>query len=175
MGIPDYLEPTLGWRAWLVVETRDGLRLRSVLYPTIWQPKEEETAVCRPGVAGALPPHEAPHPRCRCGIYASKAPELATPYVHSYAGAGNPLLRIVGTVSLWGTVIEGQHGYRASRAYPERLYVPVDRIQGSRRVSPMVIAFELMSTYGVEVEPAALPRNGDGPVVRDVLPSRVTS
>lgn len=175
-GIPDYVEPTIGWRAWLVVETPDGLRLQSVLYPTVWTPRGEEVAVCRPGdrspeeeLNAALAPHLAPHPSCRCGIYASKTPELATPYVHSHAGlAGSALLRIVGTVSLWGTVIEGQHGYRASHAYPDRLYVPVDRIVGDRRVSPTAIAFELMSTYGVEVEPASIPSNGDAPIVREM-------
>ena len=171
MGVPDYFEPTIGWRAWLVVETKDGLRLQSVLYPTLWSPRREEVAVCRPGddATGALAPHEAPHPDCRCGIYASKAPELATPYVHTHGGGSSgSLLRIVGKVSLWGTVIEGAQGYRASRAYPERLYIPVDRIQGNRRVAPAVIAFELMSAYGVEVEPAAFPRNGDAPIVREM-------
>src|SRR5204862_2748901 len=65
---PDYFEPTVGWRAWLVVQTPEGLRLSSVLYPTVWMPRQEEVAVCRPDATGRdlqdPPPHAAPHPRC---------------------------------------------------------------------------------------------------------------
>ena len=79
MEAPDYFEPTLGWRAWLVVQTPEGLRLSSVLYPTIWVPRQEEVAVCRPDATGRdphdPPPHAAPHPRCNCGIYATKSPD----------------------------------------------------------------------------------------------------
>jgi hypothetical protein len=173
---PDYFEPTLGWRAWLVVETRDGLRLSSVLYPTLWAPRDEEVAVCRPvdpraddlgHQAAAPPPHAAPHPHCGCGIYASKKPELVMPYVHSHAGASaKSLIRVMGKVSLWGTVIETEHGYRASHAYPVRLYIPLHRIQRRCRITPASVAYDLMTTYGVEVVPAAMPRDASGPIVR---------
>jgi hypothetical protein len=86
--------------------------------------------------------------------------------VHGNGGAGEPLYRVMGTVALWGTVIEGEHGYRASHAYPQRLYIPVNRIRGSRRISPATVAYGLMSAYGVEVEPAAIPTDGEGPILR---------
>ncbi len=45
-----------------------------------------------------------------CGIYAFK-----TPADLIYEAIG---LRIVGTVYLWGRIIEHEHGYRAQYAYP---------------------------------------------------------
>jgi hypothetical protein len=161
------MEPIVGWRAWLVVVTREGLRLASVLYPTIWTPREEVVATCRPGAD--RPGHIAPDLQCGCGIYGSKRPDLATEYVHGHGHGGptgRPLLRVMGTVSLWGKVIEGEHGFRASHAYPKRLYVPVNRIPGALRVPPAKVAYELMSAYRVEVEAAAIPRDGAGPILR---------
>jgi hypothetical protein len=165
VAAPDYFEPTVGWRAWFVVQTRDGLRLSSVLYPTLWTPRQEEVAACRPLGRGEGPaPHIAPHERCSCGIYAAKSPGPATSYVHGHGGAGEPLFRVMGTVSLWGTVIESELGYRASHAYPARLYIPVNRVQ-HRRISPAWVAYELRKAYGVEVEPAAIPLDGEGPIL----------
>ena len=70
MPAPDYFQPTLGWRVWLVVEDHDELRLASVMYPTLWEPRREEIAYCRPGdpsharsdnVLSHAGPHLAPH------------------------------------------------------------------------------------------------------------------
>jgi hypothetical protein len=163
---PDYFEPTVGWRAWLVVQTPDGLRLSSVLYPTLWPPRQEEVAVCRPAASGRdphdPPPHAAPHPRCSCGIYATKTPDRATSYFHGEGrGPIKPLFRVMGTVSLWGTIIEGELGYRASHAYPQRLYIPVNRAHRHRKVSPAQVAYELKTTYRVEVVPADISVTGD--------------
>ena len=163
---PDFFEPTIGWRAWLVVQTPDGMRLSSVLYPTLWTPRREEVAVCRPDAHGRDPgdpaPHAAPHPRCSCGIYATKNPERATSYFQGEGrGPIKPLFRVMGTVSLWGTVIEGAQGYRASHAYPQRLYIPVNREHQHRRIGSAQVAYELKSTYRVEVVPADISVQGD--------------
>lgn len=32
---------------------------------------------------------------------------------------------MIGHVSLWGTVVESERGWRASHAYPKQLYVPL--------------------------------------------------
>lgn len=163
---PDFFEPTVGWRAWLVVQTPEGLRLSSVLYPTIWMPRQEETAVCRPDATGRdpnePPPHAAPHPRCNCGIYATKSPDRATSYFQGEGrGPIKPLFRVMGTVSLWGSIIEGELGYRASHAYPRRLYVPVNRAHRHRKVSAAQVAYELKTTYRVEVVPADISVGGE--------------
>jgi hypothetical protein len=68
--------------------------------------------------------------------------------------------RVIGTVSLWGTVVEGERGWRASHAYPRRIYVPVpsrrawlNPVGGLRRpaLPPAEIAYAL-AEYGVTVE-----------------------
>jgi hypothetical protein len=33
---PDYIEPVVGWRTWLVVQEGEGFRLRSVVYDALW-------------------------------------------------------------------------------------------------------------------------------------------
>jgi hypothetical protein len=55
---------------------------------------------------------------------------------------------VVGEVSLWGTVIECEHGYRASLAYPRRIYVPSDGAHWDWEK----VADDL-SAYRVPVEP----------------------
>ena len=32
--------------------------------------------------------------------------------------------RALGCVLLWGSVVEGEHGWRAARAYPQRIFLP---------------------------------------------------
>jgi hypothetical protein len=159
---PDYFQPTLGWRVWLVVEENDELRLASVMYPTVWEPRREEIAHCRPGdarhvergqtVLSHAGPHLAPHVRCGCGIYASKGVELAASYFDGYGPAvDQPAFRVIGRVSLWGRLIEGDRGYRASHAYPAHLYVPGRSLNGGSDVSPEEVALAL-TVYGVPVE-----------------------
>ncbi len=67
--------------------------------------------------------------------------------------------RVIGTVSLWGTVVECEHGWRAEYAYPRRIYVPVTArrrlflVGGLRRPAPPAekIAVQL-ADYAVPVE-----------------------
>jgi hypothetical protein len=101
-------EPVVGWRAWSVTESEEGLRLSSLTRTEGWVPGEPLRAVCdRRG-------HAAPNRWCSCGVYAGADPsDLAE--LGRIAGAA------VGQVSLWGSVIEHAHGHRASEAYPARL------------------------------------------------------
>lgn len=60
---------------------------------------------------------------------------------------------MLGQVSLWSTVIECERGFRAARAYPLRIYVPLDAsLRGSCRWDEIVTGLE---AYGIPVE--ALP------------------
>ena len=59
---------------------------------------------------------------------------------------------MIGTVSLWGRVVECTRGWRASRAYPSRIYVP-------QRPAPYWLRAERseeialgLTDYGVPVE-----------------------
>ena len=54
-------------------------------------------------------------------------------------------------MALWGTVIECERGFRASHAYPARIYVPADA-GDPWRIGWEEVAFDLCR-YGVPVEP----------------------
>jgi hypothetical protein len=61
--------------------------------------------------------------------------------------------RVIGRVALWGSVVDGGLGWRASRAYPTHIYVPSRRENG-REVHVRMIARGL-ADYGVPVEVVA--------------------
>ena len=129
---PDYIEPVVGWRSWLVVREGGDFRLRSVLYDAVWLPRKELIARCLhrrlsiPWHKSAR--HRAPARECACGIYAASDPEEAVSYLQGRAWADGPSVhRVVGTVALWGHVVECKRGWRASYAYPKAIYVPPTR------------------------------------------------
>ena len=144
---PDFLVPSVGWRVWVVVQHLGRLRLASVLYPTLWPVRHELIADCQTQAA-----HAVPHAQCLCGIYAANRVDTSVSYFDG-RGAGTPaeVYRVVGEVSLWGSVIEGERGWRASHAYPRRLYVPSRSLAGSTTVTPAEVALDL-TAYGVPVE-----------------------
>jgi hypothetical protein len=154
---PDYVEPVQGWRVWLVVRDRGRLRLASVMYPTLWIPGREKTARCRRGDPSRQGPgpawsHVSPAPRCGCGIYASKTVEHAASYFDGFGpGERQPVFRVIGRVALWGRVIEAEHGFRASHAYPSHLYVPATCLSGAPGATPFEIATGL-AAYGTPIE-----------------------
>jgi hypothetical protein len=149
---PDYADPFVGWRVWVVVREQDELRLASVLYPTAWPVREEVVAACRPRAGEPEAAHAVPDARCSCGIYAASSVEDAATYFDG-RGADTPgeLYRVIGQVSLWGSVLEGGRGWRASHAYPSRLYVPARCLSGPSRLSAGTVALAL-TDYGVPVE-----------------------
>lgn len=160
---PDELEPRTGWRVWDVVELDGALRLCSLAFWTIWLPRQEAVALCRrslvdAGLAG-LPPHDAPRERCTCGIYATRTAAHVLAYSRGVRRRRDTVHRVVGQVSLWGTVIECEGGWRASTAYPSALYVPAARPRSFRLarglVRPALPVEEIaraLSAYGVPVE-----------------------
>lgn len=148
---PDYAEPVVGWRVWLVAPVDGALRLRSVLYPTVWRPRRPHAAQCAPG-RGYREAHVVPHARCGCGIYAAADVGTAVDYFDGYApDAADAVYRVIGRVNLWGTVIESDRGWRAARAYPERLFVPARSLDGVTDATATDVAFAL-TAYGVPVE-----------------------
>ena len=102
----------VGWRAWTVQETRDGVRLGSVLYDTVWRPAEPGSAVCHSDQL-----HAAPAIACTCGFHAARDPATVWTYLR---GRDDPhtVGRVLGRVLLWGCVVEHEHGWRASHALP---------------------------------------------------------
>jgi hypothetical protein len=111
-----------GWRAWTVIETRDGVRLASVIYDTVWHPTGPAIATCRCGKA-----HVAPALACACGFHAARDPVDALTYLH---GRDEPwtLCRVLGEVLLSGVVVETEAGYRGAAANPLRLYASDEEV-----------------------------------------------
>ena len=118
--------PVTGWRAWTVVETPAGLRLGSVLHDLTWPLGQPVVAECRldeDPFAAAVAPHPVPGPACKCGFHAACDVADALSYARGRDEPGT-VCRILGQVTLWGHVLQTESGWRASHAYPSRLYVP---------------------------------------------------
>jgi hypothetical protein len=148
--IPDLPSPIVAWRIWRVGSVKGRYRLVSMFKWSAWQPEQPLAAEClrTPWLIDRLlrrRPHGAPDPQCECGIYGAELALLDT--CLSAADAHRELGMVVGEVSLWGTVIECEHGYRGSLAYPRRIYIPTDSAGGR----PDDLA-EGLSAYRVPVE-----------------------
>jgi len=113
-------EPIVGWRIWNLSGDAAAPRLLPAGSGVgdAWEPRHEMTARC--GVPSLLkigrPRHEAPNIDCSCGIHASRSLDLAERPRPAW-----PPPCVVGTVALWGTVIEHELGWRGRSAYPARL------------------------------------------------------
>ena len=70
------------------------------------------------------PRHSAPTATCSCGIYGAPF-ELIRRKLALDDGLPPGCLFVIGTVSLWGDVLECERGWRAALAYPSRLFVPL--------------------------------------------------
>jgi hypothetical protein len=126
------LRPAVGWKVWRV---ENGL-LRSVLYGDLWPVDEPVEAVCRRQLRS---PHEAPSCGCECGIHAGR--DLAA-WDH-YLAVGSEA-RVFGRVLLWGSTIQGAHGWRAALARPVEIFVP-PAVKGQGAIA------EALCAYGVPV------------------------
>jgi hypothetical protein len=126
---PDGIEPVVGWRCWRVLDTKDGFALNSATNDTRWPARLALEASCPS--TGA---HDSPSAACSCGIYAARQPELVLGYfppvvsraatIIAPAILGYDTVVVVGLVSLWGRVVEGERGWRGRYAYPRELFVP---------------------------------------------------
>jgi hypothetical protein len=143
MNVPDLIEPLVGWRAWTVERqgTDDGLRLTSLYYRVVWPIGEPLVARCDHPVEveqgnGSVvirdtAPHDdvVPYPTCRCGVRAGKQLGQVLTYLPaSVLDAGTFLTKtsvVFGRVNLWGAVEEHEVGFRAEKARPSELFVPI--------------------------------------------------
>jgi hypothetical protein len=104
------LRPAVGWKVWRVDEKG---RLRSVLYGDLWPLDEPVRAICKRLA------HEAPHQGCECGIHAGRDLGAWEHYL-----AVDTENRVFGRVLLWGSTLQGAHGWRAAEARPVEIFVP---------------------------------------------------
>jgi hypothetical protein len=107
----------VGWRVWTVQERPEGVRLGSVVHDAVWTPAKLARAACSVDTQ-----HAAPGIECNCGFHAARDPVDAFSYLH---GRNEPrtIARVLGEVMLSGSIVEMLCGWRASQAYPLRLYV----------------------------------------------------
>ena len=153
--VPDAVEPVVGWRVWDVVELDGAYRLCSLAFWSIWLPGQELQAVCRRvWVEGpsTLAPHDAPAPRCTCGVYGTRTATQTLAYSRSVRRRHDTVLRVVGRVSLWGRVVEAEAGWRAASGYPADVVVPAGTRRGRRRASSVEAVALGLADYGVPVE-----------------------
>jgi hypothetical protein len=170
---PDYAQPIVAWRLWSVVRER-GLVLRSLFHPFVWPRRQPLRATCerwRPLARMIDRRHDTPGDRCTCGIYAADLNVIGDYLGEPPAGGVDSLPRVVGLVSLWGSVLECEHGWRASHGYPAALFVPVFTSAIESDPTPEEIASEL-EEYGVPVEvvTAGEPRSLIEGLARESLP-----
>jgi hypothetical protein len=83
----------------------------------VWPARGPVRAVCAARGERGWHPHRSPGEGCRCGIYAAKRLEQLPreAYVVTAATA------VVGSVAVWGKVIDHERGYRVEFAYPDRI------------------------------------------------------
>lgn len=124
---PDYIGTLTGWRGW---EVTDGL-LESLGTDVTWEPKVAPKSQCRRAKTSH---HYGPQKNCTCGYWSFKSLELLT---QSLCGYKNTV--VIGTVEIWGRVIECTNGYRSEFAYPKELWLLKDGLES------------LSWTYGVPV------------------------
>jgi hypothetical protein len=150
---PDLAAAIEVWRVWRVIRRGGSYQLGSVLKPTLWPRDAPLVADClhpKPWskrVWGRSPRHDSPELRCECGIYGAdlaRVSQYLTPAPFEVTAA-----RVLGRVSLWGTVLECERGYRASRAFPLVIYVPMDAARNDRRLEELATG---LGDYGVPVE-----------------------
>lgn len=146
MIVPDKITPEIGWRVWRpwIDGTITG---PCELKGNGWRPQREAVASCNYDKT-----HTQPQQSCSCGLHAAKTLELleANFLLQIMAGYG-----VVGEVALWGTVIEGEWGYRAEFAYPASFYVPDELLVNSGLETPGYISHSAIATslreFGVPV------------------------
>jgi hypothetical protein len=121
---PDYVEPLRAWRLWEVEVIDAAPRLRSLYRVCFWPvglPLEARCHAHRLRLRRRSR-HTAPAAACTCGIYAVPFDFIPKLAVDGGLPPGRSL--VIGTVSLWGEVVECERGWRAALAYPTHLFVP---------------------------------------------------
>ncbi len=139
LGVPDVPDAVLGWRTWRI--GRRAQRRAELIAPlagSLWPARRPLIASC------GSREHSPPGDRCGCGLYAVADPRLLEwgPSDHE----------VLGAVALWGQVVEGTRGWRASHGYP-RFLVTGPGIPTEQRAA-------LARRYGVPVLPSAVPPRG---------------
>jgi hypothetical protein len=136
LDVPDLPTAILGWRTWRV--GRRAQRRTELVAPLAgitWPARQPMVATC--GSQRHAPPGDG----CACGLYA-----VTDPGTLEWGPSDHEVL---GVVALWGQILEGARGWRASHAYP-RFVVTGPAIPGEQRAA-------LARRYGVPVHRSEVP------------------
>jgi hypothetical protein len=109
--VPFSIEPVRGWRVWRLRRLDGVLMLGSVMRPGTWPPKHAMEATCP-----WHPDEPLPGRGCTCGVYGASSPEDL-----SAMGVFHPGTGVLGSIAMWGRVVDHARGARSRFAYPERL------------------------------------------------------
>jgi hypothetical protein len=172
---PDvYVGPAfIGWRSWRILPFQrlgvpESVRLcasgtRGI--PKVWEPGQMTRALC----GKFKTTHEAPSPGCECGVHAYRTREAAQAHLESFSENNNGdevLGWAFGRVSLWGRIVECEHGWRAEYAYPYELTIhssdPALAAQVRRLYGVDAVAESPLVPSTVEVEDAAESEDAAG-------------
>jgi hypothetical protein len=130
-------EPLIGWRVWkLRIEGSGSVVLAPAVYgPEGWTPRAAAVSTC------SRQSHDSPMEGCRCGLHALRD------------SRGLRRLRwegtVVGTVALWGRIVEHRRGYRSQFAYPQRMKLVCARcLRDGRASSAECVAMRTVRTSG---------------------------
>ncbi len=128
---PDAIEPVVGWRAWALARTPDGQpELRPIIYSgERWPAREVARAECPPHARSG---HRAPEAGCTCGLYAVDGLDRLP------AVTGRDVT-VIGSVALWGAMVEHDSGFRAELGYPDRLRLVCAACWQAGTFSPEVV------------------------------------
>jgi hypothetical protein len=128
---PDEIEPVIGWRAWALAWAPTGEpELRPIIYSgETWPAREVARASCPPHARRG---HRAPDADCTCGLYAVDGLDRLP------AVTGRDVT-VIGSVALWGKMVEHDSGFRAELGYPDRLRLVCGTCWHAGSFSPDVI------------------------------------
>jgi len=112
---PDYVHTLTAWRGWSI----DDGRLAALGYDYQWKEKRARRATCR------NEKHPAPQMKCGCGFWSFKTLDLLTQAMANYTVD----VKVIGTVEIWGRVIECENGFRSEYAYPKELWLLEDGLE----------------------------------------------
>jgi hypothetical protein len=130
--VPDQVAVEYGWRAWGIrkAESEAGMPLlqsingghtaQAKVEKPFWQPRVPMEAIC------VRHDHEVPDERCECGLYSAKTLDHLMTMRHYYRYDPAKMFKVIGKVALWGKVIEGTQGWKATYGYPSELYLPFE-------------------------------------------------
>src|SRR3990172_7613774 len=104
------VEAIHAWRTWTLSGSRNGAEV--CLLPIAgdgrpWPARSPASATCTRHRS-----HRVPQLDCSCGLHAMRDPDLLRRTRDPGA---------LGSVALWGSVVEHAHGFRAEFGYPQRL------------------------------------------------------